>query len=559
VTLPLKYDKDGFFLKLLLAWTIVNLIQAYFTELIHDEAYYWVYAQNLDWGYFDHPPAIALFIKLGYLIFNNELGVRFLVVLANSASLYLIWKIISDYAEDVKLFAVIFLSVILVHIGGFIAVPDTPLIFFTALFFYLYKIYLNNDSLVIACLIGLTIAMMFYSKYHAVLIIFFTLISNLSLLKRKTFWLIAVVAVLLFLPHVLWQIENGYPSIKYHLAGRSRAPYEISYTLEYILGQILIAGPLAGIFLFYACARQKTKDLFLRSLKLTFWGFLIFFFISSFKGRVEANWTAAAFIPMMILSHIYASWHEKFRRLLFMMFIPSLILLIGFRIFLMLPADELFGIKTEVHGWKKWSKILQKFSNEDPVIFMNSYQYASKYQFYSGEVSYSANNIYYRKNQYNLWHHKEKELEGKRVLLLARFPYGESDSVQTPAGLFHALQLTEFYQFDYLKTDLGFKDIEVSAGEEFPVTLTITNAADFTAHIIPTVNIIAAFEKMNKIYSQQHLDTLDGSEIRPQEHILKKIKIKAPEEKGRYSLMVSLQTGNLPQALQGEFINVEVK
>jgi len=33
-----------------LLWLLVGLIQAANTELLDDEAYYWVFSQHLDWG-----------------------------------------------------------------------------------------------------------------------------------------------------------------------------------------------------------------------------------------------------------------------------------------------------------------------------------------------------------------------------------------------------------------------------------------------------------------------------------------------------------------------------
>ena len=59
-------------------WILLGLLQAALTELQDDEAYYWVYGQYLDWGYFDHPPMIGLLVKAGYSLFVNELGVRLL-------------------------------------------------------------------------------------------------------------------------------------------------------------------------------------------------------------------------------------------------------------------------------------------------------------------------------------------------------------------------------------------------------------------------------------------------------------------------------------------------
>src|SRR5690242_17839290 len=57
-------------------WLALNLVQAAFTELTSDEGYYWFYSRSLEWGYYDHPPFIALMVRIGYALFPNELGVR---------------------------------------------------------------------------------------------------------------------------------------------------------------------------------------------------------------------------------------------------------------------------------------------------------------------------------------------------------------------------------------------------------------------------------------------------------------------------------------------------
>lgn len=46
-------------------------------RLLVEEAYYWNYAQHLDWGYLDHPPMVAVLIKACTFLFGtNEFGVR---------------------------------------------------------------------------------------------------------------------------------------------------------------------------------------------------------------------------------------------------------------------------------------------------------------------------------------------------------------------------------------------------------------------------------------------------------------------------------------------------
>ena len=114
-------------------WLLLGLMQAGLTELQDDEAYYWVFSKYLDLGYFDHPPMIAVLVKMGYAIFPNELGVRLFPLLLNILSLVIIEKLTDK--KNPFLFYSIALSLAILQISGFNAVPDIPLIFFTALFF----------------------------------------------------------------------------------------------------------------------------------------------------------------------------------------------------------------------------------------------------------------------------------------------------------------------------------------------------------------------------------------------------------------------------------------
>ncbi|RQP19658.1 MAG: 4-amino-4-deoxy-L-arabinose transferase, partial [Parapedobacter sp.] len=289
----------------LLIWLIVNLIQSAFSELHYDETYYWVFSRFLDWGYYDHPPMVALFIKMGSLLMPGALGVRLFSVLSNVAAIFILWKIAKAYANNLSLFILLYSSMLILHVYSFITTPDTPLFFFTVLFFFYLRKYLDNDRMDYAVILGLIAAGMLYSKYHAILVFAFTVLAYWKLLKRPSFWLIAGLAVLLFLPHIIWQVSNGYPSIEYHLFDRTTLAYRFSFTTDFLLSQLLIVGPLTGIFLYYYVYRQKTPDVFLRVLKFNCFGFLLFFFLSSFKSRIEAHWTLLAFIPFFILAYLY--------------------------------------------------------------------------------------------------------------------------------------------------------------------------------------------------------------------------------------------------------------
>ena len=83
-------------LYLLDAVLLRNLLQAHFTELIFDEAYYWYYAKEMAWGYFDHPPMVALLIKIGSFFFNGELGVRLMSCLLSVGTFLILWSLIDS-------------------------------------------------------------------------------------------------------------------------------------------------------------------------------------------------------------------------------------------------------------------------------------------------------------------------------------------------------------------------------------------------------------------------------------------------------------------------------
>src|SRR5689334_17922432 len=49
---------------LIAVFSAVRLILAFVAELGNDEAYYWLYSQYWQWNYFDHPPMVAVWIRI---------------------------------------------------------------------------------------------------------------------------------------------------------------------------------------------------------------------------------------------------------------------------------------------------------------------------------------------------------------------------------------------------------------------------------------------------------------------------------------------------------------
>ena len=418
-----------FYISLLL----LSFLQASTTELFDDEAYYWVFAQFLDWGYFDHPPMIALLIKMGISLLPGELGVRFFIVLMGVATIWLIEKILQP--DDKKLFYVLVLNTALLQIGGIMAVPDVPLLFFTAIFFWAYQRFTEKETVWSALLLAQSIALLLYSKYHGILIVLFTLFSNIQLLKRWYTWLVIMIAIALFLPHVYWQWQHGFPSIQYQLFERVSPPYRFSFTTDYLLGQLLITGPLTGWLLIVSALKYRTQTSTEKAMHWSVVGTFLLFFISSFRSRTEANWTVMLMVPLIVLAYQYLKHENSLSKWLYRLLPFSLVIVLVIRVFMLLDIDPIKGIpKDEFHGNKEWAKAIREKAKGLPVIFTNSYQRASKYWFYTGDPSFSLNTMRYRRSQYNYWP-MEQQLIGSKIMVVGSMDVPRlKDSIQTKKG-----------------------------------------------------------------------------------------------------------------------------
>ena len=412
-------------------WLMVSLVQAAGTELFDDEAYYWVYSRFLEWGYFDHPPIIAVLIKLGTAIFPGELGLRLFIVLMGTATIGLMEYLTKP--KDIRLFFAIVLNMAVLQIGGILAVPDIPLLFFTVLFFICYQRFDEKNDFLSAIALALVIALLLYSKYHGILIIFFTILSRPSILIRWKSLLVILLSVGLFMPHIIWQVLHGLPSVNYHLFERLSPPYKFSFTADYVLGQLLIAGPLVGWLIIWAALKNKAANATEKAMHWSLVGTYALFFLSSFRSRTEANWTIPLIAPLVVLSYRYLSQNKDKTRWIYRLLPYSIALVLLLRIYMILDIQSFkFMPKDEFHKNNEWAAAIKKKANGLPVVFTNSYQRASKYWFYTGDTSFSLNTYRYRRSNYNFWP-MEEQLQGRRVMVFGSMGVSAmKDSVQTP-------------------------------------------------------------------------------------------------------------------------------
>ena len=457
----------------ILFWTIINLIQGSVVELIHDEAYYWLYAQNLAWGYFHQPPGVAIPIYLTESLLYGELGVRILFIVLSSFSVYFTWLCVNR-SNSITFFAIIF-AVAIVHLG-FLAVPETIFIFFISLYFFLLKQYLNKDSIVVAVLLGISVAGMSYCKYQALVPLVFTFLPNWRIVKRSSFWIIPLIATIIYLPHLIWLFENDFPPVKFHLRDRADEPYTILFVFQYLGAQLLLFGPMMAVLFGIAFWKYKPKSAFEVTCRWTIIGVFGFFFLLSFRGRVEANWTSAMLIPLIVILLNWIEDRPSLVRLTRMVGVVSVLLLLSARVYVSSNENLLTNHpRNEFHGWKEWSMAISNKAGNLPVVFSNSYQRPSKYMFYTGKFAHSINSIGYNGSQFDLMYESEEAIQGDSVLYISNW-IGAKDTIFTKShGLVTYEIEPDFRTYNRVKISLPAARYYVKPGEEISIEAEISN------------------------------------------------------------------------------------
>lgn len=299
-------------------------------DLIPDEAYYWSWSRHLQGGYFDHPPMVALLIHIStWLGSHTEFWVRlpaFSLGLGLSLIAFIFGREFFE-GKNAGYEAVFWINVILIFALGFIVItPDTPLVFFSALtlLFFQRAIFQNRKLYWYAS--GLALGCGLMSKYTAILLIP-CLLLFLGFSNRYRFWLrqkepflSLILAIFVFSPVLIWNAQHGWNSFKFQLShGFSGNPSQgFLNAFEFFGSQILVMTPFVFAALYVASyygyriwvTEKNDRWLFLFTFSVPIF---LFFFMVSFKNKVEGNWPVLAYFPaIMALSGVSSRMKKNF-------------------------------------------------------------------------------------------------------------------------------------------------------------------------------------------------------------------------------------------------------
>jgi hypothetical protein len=270
-SISIKPDSSAFrqllaVVALIAAMTAMRVVYASLLDLRTDEAYYWTWSKENVLSFLDHPPMIAWFIRFGTAIFGNtNFGVRFAGILAMLITQLLLADIVRRVTHDVR---AIVLAVLMpeaaLYYGLLMAKvsPDVALIpFAVAMLWALVRLSESRNPLwwlAAGVFAGLALLSKFTAFMLVPAVVAFMLVPDW---RRRWLlspypWLAALIAVLVFLPVLIWNAQHEWASFRFQFV-RATANHELSLRtmgdfigLQFgLVGFVLLPVVLSGVTL----------------------------------------------------------------------------------------------------------------------------------------------------------------------------------------------------------------------------------------------------------------------------------------------------------------------
>ncbi len=189
-----------------------------------DELYYVACADHLDWGYVDHPPLIAAIVAATRSVLGDSLpALRFPALLAGLASALVTGLLARELGAGRfgQLLACLCVALAPACAANHHILSMNPFdhLFWTLALLLAARI-LGRDDRRLWPVFGLVVGLGLLNKYSiGFLCAAFGLGLLLTPARRhlldRRFWLGAAIALVIVLPHVLWQARHGWPTLEF--------------------------------------------------------------------------------------------------------------------------------------------------------------------------------------------------------------------------------------------------------------------------------------------------------------------------------------------------------
>ncbi|HVE73004.1 MAG TPA: glycosyltransferase family 39 protein [Thermoanaerobaculia bacterium] len=244
--------------KIILSIAAIKFALAFYASgsyhYFRDELYFIACGRHLDWGYVDHPPLVALYARFGELFGGSLRGFRLLATIAGTLRIVLTGVLAARLgggrvAQALACTAVL-LAPIYLAIDSILSMNAVEHVLWLACILVVVEI-ANGGSeklwLVFGALVGIGL-----QNKHSMVFLGFAIVVALILtplrrsLARPWIWLGGAIALLIFLPNVLWEVRHDFATLELLRNVKETGKNVVLAPLPFMIQQAMMLGPFSA-------------------------------------------------------------------------------------------------------------------------------------------------------------------------------------------------------------------------------------------------------------------------------------------------------------------------
>jgi hypothetical protein len=289
---------------------VLQLITVNQYGYFRDELYYIASTDHLDFGYVDHPPlSIAVLAVTRAVLGDSLLAVRLLPALCMGFFVVLAGLMAREFGGGGFSRMVAALTVTFsIYLALFHLYSMNFLDFvFWALAFYVLIRIIRSGNNKLWILLGIVLGLGLLNKISILwlgvgLLVGLTLTHHRRFLLTRWPWIAGSIAVVLFLPYVLWQMTHGWPTLEFIRNATQHKMVAVS-PLQFLTNQIFAMNPINApiwvLGLFFGLFSREVRD-----WRIFGWIFLAVAAVLLISRESRVYYLAPAYPPILALGAV---------------------------------------------------------------------------------------------------------------------------------------------------------------------------------------------------------------------------------------------------------------
>ena len=297
----------------LLVLALITALRAWFAAALpftSDEAYFHMWGQNPDWGFYDHPPMIGWWLAALDAVSHHRFVLRLPALLAPPMVAAVGWRLLRRHGEALAWSGATLLLLVPLNAWNVAITTDIPLMLFGALTVALYLRARASGRMADFLLAGLALGGALLSKYFAGLLAIAIFLDAIRRPDRRSLAGLALI-VAGSLPgaaiQIAWNAQHCWPNVMFNLVNRHgdaglswRTPLLYLLTVAYVLTPAiawrLLTGRTDGVAAQAAQAAREERA----SLRWLALAPLAIFAALSLVKTIGLHWLATFVLPAVL-------------------------------------------------------------------------------------------------------------------------------------------------------------------------------------------------------------------------------------------------------------------